>query len=33
MEALAEQQSEGKLTQYIRELSKRGCDNGDERGM
>jgi hypothetical protein len=32
MEALADQESEGKLTQYVRELVKRGCDNGDERG-
>jgi hypothetical protein len=33
MEALAQQQSDGKLTAYVRELTKRGCDNGDERGM
>jgi len=33
MEALAEQQSEGKLTEYVRELTKRGCENGDETGM
>jgi hypothetical protein len=33
MEALAEQQSQGKLTEYVRELAKRGCENGDERGM
>jgi len=32
MEGLAEQESEGKLTEYVRELVKRGCDNGDERG-
>lgn len=33
MEALAEQQSQGKLPEYVRELAKRGCENGDERGM
>jgi hypothetical protein len=33
MEALAEQQSDGKLTAYVRELAKRGCQNGDETGM
>ena len=32
MEALAEQESEGKLTKYVRELVKRGCENGDEQG-
>ena len=32
MEALAEQESEGKLADYVRELVKRGCDNRDERG-
>jgi hypothetical protein len=31
MEALAEQESDGKLTEYVRELVKRGCDNGDEQ--
>lgn len=32
MEALAQQESDGKLTEYVRELVKRGCDNGDEQG-
>jgi len=33
LEALADQETQGKLTQYVRELTKRGCDNGDERGL
>lgn len=33
LEAMAERESQGKLTQYVRELTKKGCDNGDQRGM
>lgn len=33
LEALSDQESQGKLTQFVRELTKRGCDNGDERGL
>lgn len=32
LEQLAQQESDGKLVNYVRELTKRGCDNGDERG-
>jgi hypothetical protein len=32
LEALAERESQGKLTEYVRELTKKGCDNGDQRG-
>ncbi len=32
LEALAEQESQGKLTEYVKELTKKGCDNGDQRG-
>lgn len=32
MEGLAEQQSQGKLAQFVRQLTKKGCDNGDQRG-
>jgi hypothetical protein len=33
LEAMAERESQGKLTEYVRELTKKGCDNGDQRGM
>ncbi|HEX5433993.1 MAG TPA: hypothetical protein VFY05_07130 [Candidatus Angelobacter sp.] len=32
LEGLAQEESEGKLTDYVRELVKKGCDNGDEQG-
>jgi hypothetical protein len=32
LEALAERQSQGKLTEVVRELTKKGCENGDQRG-
>jgi hypothetical protein len=32
LEALAERESQGKLTELVRELTKKGCDNGDQRG-
>jgi hypothetical protein len=33
LEALAERESRGKLTDLVRELTKKGCDNGDEHGI
>jgi hypothetical protein len=33
LEAMAERDHDGKLTEYVRELTRRGCDNGDQRGM
>lgn len=33
LEAMAQRESEGKLTDHVRELVKNGCDNGDQRGM
>jgi hypothetical protein len=33
LEAMSEREGEGKLTQYVRELTRKGCDNGDQRGM
>lgn len=33
LETIASHENDGKLTQYVRELTKKGCDNGDQRGM
>lgn len=32
LEGLSQEESEGKLTNYVRELIKKGCDNGDAQG-
>jgi hypothetical protein len=33
LETIAEHENDGKLTEYVRALTKKGCDNGDQRGM
>lgn len=33
LETIAEHEHDGKLTEYVRALTSKGCDNGDQRGM
>lgn len=33
LETIADHENDGKLTEYVRALTKKGCDNGDQRGM